>query len=204
MLIKYVREKQDHWDEFLDTCTFAYNSSIQESTQYSPFELMFGRKATLPIDIDMAKDKVEDEVIKLTEEGEEELTVNDVETLTNRRKLIIEEAKANIRKAQEKQREDYNKKHSQPENFRVGKKVLKKDFRRKKRANAKLDEKYLGPFTITKVLGKGTYSLQLVADPSKRVERVNGAHLKPYFTPPSSPNQSVLKTQVIDVISHFN
>ena len=29
MLIKYVNEKQDLWDEFLDTSVFAYNTSVQ-------------------------------------------------------------------------------------------------------------------------------------------------------------------------------
>ncbi len=41
-----------------------------------------------------------------------------------------------------------------------------------------MDAKYLGPFTITKTLGKGQslYSLQLVDNPTVKVERVNGAH----------------------------
>ena len=71
MLIKYVQNKQDQWDEFLDTCTFAYNTSVQESTQYSLFELMFGRKATLPIGLDMAKHSGNEKMRNLLENGEE-------------------------------------------------------------------------------------------------------------------------------------
>ena len=197
MLIKYVQKKQDQWDEYLDTCAFSYNTSVQESTHYSPFELMFGRKATLPIDLDMAKQTGDEKMRKQLQHGEE-LAVSEVEWLTNKRQEIIKEAKCNIKKAQEKQKEIYNRKHARSENFRVGNKVLKKDFRRKKRANAKLDVKYLGPYTITKVVGKGTYSLQLFGDPSQKIEKVNGAHLKPYSTPPSSPssNQDVLLSEV--------
>ncbi len=45
-----------------------------------------------------------------------------------------------------------------------------------------MDAKYLGPFTITKRLGKGLYSLQLVDNPTVKVEKANSAHLKPYLT----------------------
>ena len=34
---------------------FAYNTSQQDSTKFTPFELMFGQKATLPIDINIQK-----------------------------------------------------------------------------------------------------------------------------------------------------
>ena len=41
------------WSTYLESCVFAYNTSCQESTKFTPFELMFGRKATIPIDIDI-------------------------------------------------------------------------------------------------------------------------------------------------------
>ena len=43
------------WSNYLDTCVSAYNTSQQDSTKFTPFELMFGRKASLPIDIDIHK-----------------------------------------------------------------------------------------------------------------------------------------------------
>jgi hypothetical protein len=52
MLVKVCNGAKELWDEHLDSCTFAYNTSRQESTLYTPFEIMFGRKAVLPIDID--------------------------------------------------------------------------------------------------------------------------------------------------------
>ena len=102
MLIKYVNEKQDLWDEFLDTSVFAYNTSVQESTHYSPFELMFGRKATLPIDLDMMKNTNDEET---KNQDLHETQTMDVDRLTERRKELIEEAKLNIKEAQKKQKE---------------------------------------------------------------------------------------------------
>uniref|UniRef100_A0A1X7TZX0 Integrase catalytic domain-containing protein n=1 Tax=Amphimedon queenslandica TaxID=400682 RepID=A0A1X7TZX0_AMPQE len=42
------------WDTFLDTSVFAYNIAKQGSTHYCPFELMFRRKANLPVVINYA------------------------------------------------------------------------------------------------------------------------------------------------------
>ena len=50
MLVKLVHEKKEKWSDVLDGCVFAYNTSVQDSTKYTPFQLMFGRQATLPID----------------------------------------------------------------------------------------------------------------------------------------------------------
>ena len=42
MLKKYVQDKKKSWDEYIDTCVLAYNTSRHESTTFTPFELMFG------------------------------------------------------------------------------------------------------------------------------------------------------------------
>lgn len=52
MIVKFTENRKDQWDEFLPTCVFAYNTSRHDSTHHSPFEVMFGRKANLPIDLD--------------------------------------------------------------------------------------------------------------------------------------------------------
>ena len=40
---------------FSRQCVFAYNTAHHESSQYSPFEVMFGRKAVLPVDVSMGE-----------------------------------------------------------------------------------------------------------------------------------------------------
>ena len=49
---KFVHNKKQKWSSFLDTCVFAYNTSRYESSKFTPFQLMFGRRTTLPIDFE--------------------------------------------------------------------------------------------------------------------------------------------------------
>lgn len=51
MLSMYVSSFHNNWDESIDFVVFAYNTSRQESTGYSPFFLLYGREALLPIDV---------------------------------------------------------------------------------------------------------------------------------------------------------
>ena len=53
MLAKFCSDRHSTWETHLDACTFEYNTSRQESTNYSPFELMFGRKPVLPVELDV-------------------------------------------------------------------------------------------------------------------------------------------------------
>ena len=56
MLVKFIMDKKDVWDVFLDTCVYAYNTSVHKSTSFSPFEVMFGRRAFMPVDIEIDKE----------------------------------------------------------------------------------------------------------------------------------------------------
>ncbi|XP_066026236.1 uncharacterized protein [Pocillopora verrucosa] len=51
MLKARVEDNPATWDEHLDFCLMAYRSSVHSSTGHNPFELMFGRKMTTPLDV---------------------------------------------------------------------------------------------------------------------------------------------------------
>ncbi|MEE8326536.1 MAG: reverse transcriptase domain-containing protein [candidate division NC10 bacterium] len=53
MLKHYVNAGHTDWDEFLQYVTFAYNTAVHATTRYSPFFLIFGREAVLPVDVAM-------------------------------------------------------------------------------------------------------------------------------------------------------
>ncbi|CAF1548103.1 unnamed protein product, partial [Adineta ricciae] len=48
---KLQDDQDNNWDEYLQTVVFAYNTGVHKTTKYSPFELLYGRAARLPISI---------------------------------------------------------------------------------------------------------------------------------------------------------
>ena len=61
MLSKYVSSEKTTWNHYVSSCAFAYNTSKHDSTKYTPFQLMFWRQPTLPIDIELRKTTPEEE-----------------------------------------------------------------------------------------------------------------------------------------------
>nr|XP_034194813.1 uncharacterized protein LOC117611033 [Osmia lignaria] len=47
----YIKANQTDWDEYIPFATFSYNTSTHRSTNLTPYELLFGRKAYLPSSI---------------------------------------------------------------------------------------------------------------------------------------------------------
>ena len=62
MIVKMLQDRKDEWEYFIDSCVYAYNTALHESSLYTPFELMFGRKAILPIDVEL-DDQTQDSLI---------------------------------------------------------------------------------------------------------------------------------------------
>ena len=172
MLVKFISSRKSEWSQYIDTCVFAYNTSRHESTKFTPFEVMFNRIATLPIDITVRK-KSPEEVLKLALVPVDESETKELLEKRNRLLLMV---KDNIKIAQAKQKRDYDRKHAKPSLFQVGAMVLAKDHTRKKRKGGKLDNRWLGPFKIEKVLPRGTYLISS----NGTVKKYTGAHLKPY------------------------
>ena len=105
MLNKFIGQNKSTWCSYLDTCVFAYNTSQQESTKFTPFELMFGRKATLPIDMNLQRSSKE--LVNV-------IDLDDIERLYEQREKRLQTAKANIVTAQKKQNAHYDKKRAKP------------------------------------------------------------------------------------------
>lgn len=131
MIATFINENHKKWDQFLPEFNFALNTSIQESTQYTPAFLMFGRELRMP------RDKNQFPVA----------TIKDKSNMEE----IYEIAKINQNKAslQQKRHYDSNKRTWYP---RINETVLKREFPLScadKNFCAKLAPKYSGPYIIT-------------------------------------------------------
>jgi hypothetical protein len=120
MVVKFCASKKDNWDMVLDGCIFAYNTSCHESTLYTPFEIMFVIKPTLPIDLKMEQVEVVGNHGLFFQDN-----VLDIEEITKRRCSVVKQVKENIEKAQIKQKQNYDRRHANPKAYQIGTKVLK-------------------------------------------------------------------------------
>ena len=99
---KLVNEEMDDWDEHLDNILFAYHSSRHDTTKCTPFLLMYGREARLPVELSGKKAEV----------GSKEDFESKLKGLQELRRKVLANALANISKAQERQKKHYDKKHN--------------------------------------------------------------------------------------------
>ena len=53
IISSFVSDHSNDWDEVLDQAVFAYNTSTHESTGLSPYEMVFGREARMPVEVEL-------------------------------------------------------------------------------------------------------------------------------------------------------
>eukprot|EP00794_Sanderia_malayensis_P021469 gene21469-biopygen2092 len=54
MLASIASAHKDDWDIWVSLVAYAYNTSVHESTGFSPYELVFGREARTPLELDLS------------------------------------------------------------------------------------------------------------------------------------------------------
>ena len=47
----FIEENLPDWDEYLDQLAIAYNTAVHATTRLTPFEMVYGRKQRLPVDL---------------------------------------------------------------------------------------------------------------------------------------------------------
>jgi len=147
MLAKTVAEDggQD-WDEHLPYVLFAYRASQQDSTQESPFFLVYGRDPRLPTPAALCPEQVRRNV-DLREYGVE---------LATRMSTAWETARKCVQKAQKRQKQHYNTKARQPK-FAVGDRVFLLRPEEKTGATRKLTRPFHGPYRVMTVTASNAH-----------------------------------------------
>ncbi|XP_025016786.1 uncharacterized protein LOC112538932 [Tetranychus urticae] len=185
MLSHYCQETNRlRWSQILPLMNFAYNTSTNQSTQFSPFYLLYGREPTLPIDLKINPDN-------------RELRLSDyVEFIHNEWTTVKEQARMNSDESKEKQSKNYERRR-RLRTFSIGDLVL---YEKQVRSN-KLDSKYEGPYEIIEKIGETTYLVR--KDEHSEPKRVHGSQIKPYSTisrTSRSQNNLILSKSVILMI----
>jgi len=143
-LRNYVCARQDDWDDYLDLAEFAMNDTVNSSTGYSPFQLLYGVSPRTAVDMAC------ESVLPATQQFVDDMTD------------MLAHAKARLQEAQAVQTHYANARRRDLE-FAVG------DLVRLSTANLqlpstmskKLVHRYVGPFKVLEKVHACAYKLQL-------------------------------------------
>ena len=160
-LIKVLDEKAEQWPYVIDGILFAHRVSVHTSTKYSPFYLLYNRHPTLPIDVKYDLD-VDDTAVDIQNDTSEDASPFSMETfeavLTSTLSLrdsTQKDASENIKKAQQRQKKDYDRRHTLPAAVQVKSMVLLKNQKREDRKGGKFSYKWMGPYEVQSITKKG-------------------------------------------------
>ncbi|XP_077318945.1 uncharacterized protein LOC143940971 [Lithobates pipiens] len=149
MLLTFVHSQGKDWERYLPHLLFAYREVPQESTGFSPFELLYGRRVRGPLDL-----------IRETWEGkiaDPEVSVVDyVLKFRDKMETLVEIVRENMTQAQTRQKEWYDR-NARERTYDIGQKVY---VLLPLRQN-KLQAAWEGPYTITQRLNDVTYLVRL-------------------------------------------
>ena len=150
MLKKLCHEKPKTWDTFIAAALFAYREVPQESTGFSPFELLYGRTVRGPMSV------LRNAWTK--EEGDTEVKTTSayVFDLRNRIEETCRLAKESVCKESARQKLHFDKK-AKPRTFTEGDKVL---LLLPTKHN-KLEMAWRGPFPVEKRVGECDYQIKM-------------------------------------------
>jgi len=152
MLSMYVNDKQTNWDEYLSFVVFAYNTSVNKSTNYSPFVLLYGREPLYPIDIRLNYTFNYD-----TYENSDDY----LNKLKQKLSYSTEIAKIFLEKSKENNKIEYENRKGKKLKLKEGDKVLVYTPNTKPGLSSKLTHHYIGPFQIIKKMSETNFLLKM-------------------------------------------
>jgi hypothetical protein len=135
----YVNQAHNDWDVYLKMVVNAYNCSIQESSGFSPFEVLFARKPTLVADV----------ALKANDYSRQEF----IHELVKRSAIIRNIVNRNLEFARERQKKYYDRLVRHSKVINVGELVLIRNFVLTVGHNKAFEAKFHGPFRVIRKIG---------------------------------------------------
>ena len=166
-----MNESHDNWDQLLHLVVFSYNNSKHSSTGFAPNEIIFNRV--------------------LPSKSDRHLNIEPPFLSISREELSSNVAR-NSAMAKEKQKRNYDMNCNPREIFKIGDQVLLTNSRRHVRHVRSFEPKFLGPFTIVRILNE--VNLEIIDPNSKNSKIVNRSRLVKYRSREESANNLVFNT----------
>ena len=151
-LVKVLDAHPVEWLHINEGVLFARRVSRHLSTKYPPFLLIYNKEPLLPINV---KFSLAGREVNETEFFEEETLDAILASATRIRGEIDESETSNIRKAQDKQKNDFDRRRLSSSKIKVGDYILLCNNKRKGRKGGKLSFAGLGLYIVSKITLKG-------------------------------------------------
>ena len=152
-----------------------YRTPFRASLGFTPFHLVHGQEALLPIEVKLSSLKVFLQSQKKGKEGIKQRLL-DLERLA----LSREEAMEHYAKKAEERKKKFNA-NLAPKGIKEGSLILRYNNRFDYNKSDKFVPHWEGPFKVVEMFDNGSYHL-MDASGALHKTRVNGWRLKPYFS----------------------
>ena len=166
-LRSFCNDHQDDWDDILPMLELGFNTSVQASTQRSPYELLYGQQPRTPLDV------VVDPLLPRVPAAKDR---------ADRLREGFELARGNLVQAQQRQIRNADR-HRRMVQLMVGDMVLLSTEGLQLRGHSnKLCSRYVGPFAVTEVVNTNAIRLALPPQMQALHPVFNISRLKPYVS----------------------
>ena len=132
-IAKLAQDGEKEWDQYVDATLFAYRTKTHKTTGYSPFYLIYGRQATLPVELKIPSGRTENDNV---EDVLMERLYQIIETLEEDRQEVL----SRVQREQQKQKSRHDQK-GLSEKLKIGDKVLVERTWLKTNFSSKLENK---------------------------------------------------------------
>ncbi|XP_072088112.1 uncharacterized protein [Arachis hypogaea] len=174
VLLQALRKKLDNakglWAELVPEILWGYNTSVHSTTKETPFRLVYGSDAMIPVEISQSSLRTQHEAHDEARRAELDL-VEEVRAIATIRQKALQQRIA-----------QRHNKTVRPRSFRQGDLVLRKtETARKPPSHGKLAATWDRPYRVRQVIGKGAYQLEEL-DGTTLPSTWNVTSLKKYYS----------------------
>ena len=151
-LVKVVNVTHDDWDLFLQLSVSAYNNSYHSTIKMAPYSAMFGRHPVLVSDVLCKNQLPSSDKLRDVSDFVKALRVN--------ADYICEIIRENTAAARVRQKQSFDRFVQNRVKFKAGDLVKLNNFTVRPGFSKAFEPKFLGPYTIVKVLSDLNYCLE--------------------------------------------